>query len=147
MKTIRSVLAVSLLILVSACASGPKFSDVGATIPSIPDGSARVYFYRTQVFGAAIQPTIKLNGNPVGDCEPDGVFYTDLKPGDYKANVETEVEHELTFTLSAKDEKFVRCYISMGLFVGRGNLELVDPTEGRKDIQTLSYTGKPKVKQ
>jgi hypothetical protein len=39
------------------------------------------------------------------------------------------------------EEKYVRCYISMGVFVGHANLELVNPAEAKADIQDLSYTG------
>ncbi len=128
-------------LLVSACASGPKFSEVQQSISALPDGNARIFFYRTQVFGAAIQPSIILNQEKVGSCEPGGVFYKDVEPGKYEASVATEVERRLTLVIGPGEEKFVRCYISFGIIVGRGNLELVNPAEAKEDIQDLSYTG------
>ena len=136
---IRASLCVAACCALAACATGPKFADVQATLPKVPDGDGRVYFYRTQVFGAAVQPTIWLNGQKVGDCAPQGVYVRDLPAGSYNVHVETEVERELTFTLGAGEEKFVRCYISMGIFIGHGNLELADPTEARDEVRGLAY--------
>jgi hypothetical protein len=128
-------------LLVSACASGPKFAEVQQNISAIPEGNARIFFYRTQVFGAAVQPSIILNQENVGSCQPGGVFYKDVEPGKYEASVATEVERRLTLVLGPGEEKYVRCYISFGILVGRGNLELVNPAEAKADIQDLSYTG------
>jgi hypothetical protein len=107
----------------------------------MPAGEGRVYFYRTSLLGAAVQPGIDLNGKHIASCAPGGVSVADAPPGNYEAYVATEVEHKLTFTLDAGEEKFVRCYISMGFFVGHGNVELVDPKEAREDIDGLSFTG------
>ena len=142
MMPFRNITVASLMMLLSACASGPKMSDVATTLPKVPEGQGRVYFYRTQIGAAAVQPTIRVNGNGVGDCQPDGAFFSDLPPGAYKASVSTEVERELTFTLDAKEEKFVRCHISIGLFVGHGNLELIDPATAKAEIADLHYVGK-----
>jgi hypothetical protein len=99
----------------------------------------RIYFYRTQVLGAAVQPSIRVNNQKVGSCVPNGVFYKDFVPGNYEITVETEVERKLTLSIAASDEKYIRCYITMGFFVGHGNLELVDPAEARRDTQNLSF--------
>ena len=123
----------------SGCASGPKLSEVQGSIPRPAEGQARVYFYRIAVLGAAVQPVIRVNDHTVGACTPQGVFYKDLAPGSYEATVATEVERRLTFTLDANEEKYVRCYISMGFFIGHGNLELVDPAEARGEMKDLSF--------
>ncbi|HUS55076.1 MAG TPA: DUF2846 domain-containing protein [Thermohalobaculum sp.] len=141
MSKLRAVVFLVGTLLVSACASGPKFAEIKGNISAMPDGQARIYFYRTQIVGAAVQPSIILNQENVGSCEPKGVFYKDVEPGKYEASVETEVERRLTLVLGPGEEKYVRCHISMGLIVGHGNLELVDPAEAKADIQDLSYTG------
>jgi hypothetical protein len=141
MLKLRAVVLVIGALLVSACASGPKFAEIKGNISAMPEGQARIYFYRTQVFGAAVQPSIILNQEKVGSCEPGGVFYTDVEPGKYEANVQTEVERRLTMVLGPGEEKYVRCYISFGIIVGRANLELVSPAEAKEDIQDLSFTG------
>jgi hypothetical protein len=133
-----AILSLATLTL-AGCATGPKLSE--STVPPVAAGKGRVYFYRTQVVGFGVQPSILLNGDKVGDCTPNGVFYKDVAPGDYEASTATEVEHKLTFAVAAGDEKYVRCYISIGIVIGHGNLELVAPEEAKPDIASLSLTG------
>ena len=142
MKGLVHFSIVGLTLLLSACASGPKLSEISSTLAKIPEEQGRVYFYRTQLFGLAVQPSINLNGETVGSCVPSGVFFKDVPPGNYKASTETEVERQLTFTMSVAEQKYVRCYISLGLLVGRANLELVSPSEAKEEIDSLTYTGK-----
>jgi len=132
-------------LLLASCASGPKFSEAGGSIPPVPAGEGRVYFYRTSLLGAAVQPGIDLNGKHIASCAPGGVSVADAPPGNYEAYVATEIEHKLTFALDPGEEKFIRCYISMGFVVGHGNLELVDPKEARDDIKDLAFTGQTTV--
>lgn len=146
MKKPKLALLIAPCLLLAACASGPKFSDASTGIPKMPDGDGRIYFYRTQFMaGAAVQPTIYLNGQQVSSCAPKGVSIADVAPGNYKASVMTEVEHELTFAVAAGEEKFVRCYITMGLLIGHANVELIDPAKGRDEIQGLSFTGQKAI--
>lgn len=145
MRLAKIVPFVATCFVLVGCASGPKFSEAGKSIPPIPAGEGRVYFYRTSLLGAAVQPGIDLNRIHIASCAPGGVSIVDAPPGNYEAYIATEVEHKLTFALDAGEEKFVRCYISMGFFVGHGNLELVDPKEARDDIKDISFTGQTSV--
>lgn len=61
--------------LLSACASGPKFS---ATEPP-KDGYAVVYIYREHgVFGVAMQPDIFVDGQQVGDLPAGGYLRVEV---------------------------------------------------------------------
>lgn len=126
----------------AACASGPKLADAQSDLPPVAADHGRIYFYRASAVGLAVQPGIYLNKQKVGDCEPKGVFITDVPPGDYEAVTTTEVERKVSFTVAAAEEKFVRCRISIGVVVGHGILELVDPVTARREIEKLSYTGR-----
>jgi hypothetical protein len=139
MATHRLPLVMLLAVLLAGCASGPSFKEMQDQIAPQAENTGRIYVYRTQTLGLAVQPDILLNGENIGSCTPGGVFFRDVSPGKYEAAVSTEVERQLTMTVSANDEKYVRCYISFGFFVGHANLELVDPTEARAEIQDLSY--------
>jgi len=141
MKRVIGLLLASGILLVG-CASGPKLSETQSKLPSLPEDQGRIYFYRTSIMGMAIQPGIALNGKTVGSCAPNGVFFVDVPPGNYEASITTEVERKLNFTVDKGEEKFVRCYISMGFFVGHGIVELVDPTTGRDETRDLAFTGK-----
>jgi hypothetical protein len=143
MKWRQLGLALAACSALAACVTGQKFGDATGGISKVPNGDGRIYFYRTQlVFGMAVQPTIDLNGQPVASCAPNGVAIADVAPGNYLASVKTEVEHTLDFSITPGEEKFVRCSIGFGWLVGRGDLDLVDPAQGRADIQGLAYTGK-----
>jgi hypothetical protein len=132
-------------IILAGCASGPKLADAQSDLPKLPEDRGRIYFYRASTLGLAVQPGIYLNGQRVGDCEPKGVFVRDVPPGDYEAATTTEVERKVSFTVAAAEEKFVRCRISMGVVVGHGILELMDPAKARREIENLSYTGRAEV--
>lgn len=141
---LRAMNAGSLLVagmLLAACASGPKYSDVQSSIPQLASGQGRVYFYRSNsMLGAAIQPSITLNGEKVGDSKPGGFFYVDRPPGNYEVVCGTEVERKATFALSAGDQRYIKTTISMGALVGHVTPELVDPAEGAKAITGMHYT-------
>jgi hypothetical protein len=128
--------------IVAGCATGgPKFTEMSSDMGAPPAGLGRIYFYRTSVFGAAVQPAVKLNGEAVGAAVPQGFFYADRPPGDYTVTTATEVEKALTFTLEAGQVRYVRLAISMGVFVGRVYGELVDELVPVKEMESTRYTG------
>jgi hypothetical protein len=144
LKTL-SVLAAGLLL--TACASGPKYAEMKSSIPPLPADKGRIYFYRTGSFGGAIQPSITLNGEKVGDSKPGGFFYVDRDPGKYEAACSTEVTKKIDFSLQGGQQRYVKTSVSMGLLVGHVTPELIDPDEGSEAIQTLRYTAdKPGTK-
>ena len=103
----RGILAL-LLMLLPACASGPKYSEVVSTLPATNPSQGRIYFYRPSAFGAAVQPDVTLNGQKVGTAKPHGFYYVDRAPGNYTVASSTETEKKLTFTLEPRQERFVR---------------------------------------
>jgi hypothetical protein len=133
-----------LLLLATAlagCASGPKYSDVKGSIPALGPEQGRIYFYRPSAVGAVVQPNILLNGTVVGEMVPQGFFYVDRSPGTYLASAKTESEATLQIPLAASETKYVRGSISLGIFVGRPNLNLVDAKEALIEIEDLGYAG------
>jgi hypothetical protein len=140
---LRALNALSIVVIglmLAACAAGPKYSDVQSSIPPLSSEQGRVYFYRSSsMVGAAIQPSIKLNGEKVGASKPGGFFYIDRPPGNYEAVCGTEVERKADFVLNAGQQRYIKTTISMGVLVGHVTPELVDPTEGMAAIQSLHY--------
>ncbi len=145
MKLARLCAVSALAILVSACAaSGPKHAEVASSIPALKSDQGRIYFYRSSSFvGAAIQPSIQLNGAVVGDSKPGGFFFVDRAPGPMEVSTTTEVEKKLTFTLDRRQTRYVKTVIGFGIAVGRVYPELVDDATGEKEIQEASYIGQP----
>jgi hypothetical protein len=140
----RSFAVTFCLALVAGCASGPKHAEVQASIPALKQSDGRIYFYRTSsMVGAAIQPTIMLNGVAVGDSQPGGFFFVDSAAGPMEVSTTTEVEKKLTFILEPSQTRYVRTHVGFGIAVGRAIPELVDNATGEKEIQDTAYIGKP----
>ena len=60
------------------------------TVPPIPAGEARIWFYRdNEPYAGKGRPAIAANGAYVGIAELGGVFYRDVPPGRYHVTVET----------------------------------------------------------
>ena len=95
------------------------------------------------MMGAAIQPSILLNGAVVGDSQPGGFFFVDQAPGAKEVSTSTEVEKKLTFTLELGQTRYVRTVIGFGIVAGRVYPELVDNATGEKEVAEASYIGKP----
>jgi hypothetical protein len=133
-----------LALLLSGCASGPKYKEAISTIPALAPSNGRIYFYRPSVMaGAAVQPAIKLNGQKVGTAKLQGFYIVDCGPGNYVVTAETETEKRLTFTVEAGQERYVRLKIQIGFVVGRIVPELVDKAEAEKELEGLNFIAEP----
>jgi hypothetical protein len=135
--------SLTLAALLAGCAaSGPKFAEVAKTMPTIKPGEGRIYFFRSDsMFGAAMQPEIRLNNQVVGTSKPGGFFFVDRPAGTYVAAAATETEKTASFKLDAGETKYLRTSPSMGVMVGRIVIEIEDAAKARGEIETLSYTG------
>ena len=141
MRSIR-LLAVMLLVAgLSACASGPRYTEYQAKIPAQAADAGRVFFYRPSAAGAAVRPDVMLNNEKVGVAISHGFFYVDRAPGNYEVATTTEVTRKLSFVLEKGQTRYVRLSISLGFFAGHVYGELVEPDVGRSEIQDCSYTG------
>jgi len=139
-----NVVRIALLLLAAAlagCASGPKYSEIKGSIPALNPDQGRIYFYRPSAIGAAIQPNILLNGTVVGEMVPQGFFFVDRSPGSYLASARTESETTVQIPLAANETRYVRGSISLGIFVGRPNLVLVDAKDALIELVDLGYAG------
>ena len=129
---------------IAGCASGPKFADVQSSIPALDAKQGRIYFYReSSMVGAAVQPSIMLNGEKVGDSTPGGFFLVDRAPGRYVATASTEVERNAQFTLSAAETVYIRTRVTMGALVGHVQVEVATPSMFNAAVADLGYTGAP----
>jgi hypothetical protein len=134
------LLAGSVTLMAAGCASGPQYSEIAASIPTLGADHGRIYFFRSgSMLGAALQPDVKLNGNAVGQSKPGGFFYVDEPAGQYVVSTRTEAEKTVSFALDAGETKYVRTSVSMGLLVGRVVPSLEAPDIAKKEIEGLKY--------
>jgi hypothetical protein len=140
--TIRLMTLFAAVLVVAGCASGPKYSELAAKMPSIKSGEGRIYFYReSSMMGAAVQPDIRLNGTVVGASKPGGYFYVDRPAGSYVAAASTETEKTASFTLDAGETKYLKSAPSFGLVVGRIVITLESADKAKAELASLSNTG------
>jgi hypothetical protein len=136
----RSFFVGLVLLVLAGCATGPKYSEMKGSIPSLRSDQGRVFVYRDSSFGAAITPSVAINDKIVGVSRANGFFYADLPPGNYRMAAETEVERSLTFTLAAGEVKYVKASMSFGIIAGRINFDLVNQAAGEEALHGLAYS-------
>ncbi|WP_431823309.1 DUF2846 domain-containing protein [Burkholderia sp. F1] len=135
------LLAGSVALLASGCASGPQYKEMASSIPTLAADHGRIYFFRSgSVFGAGLQPQIKLNGQAVGQSKPGGFFYVDEPAGQYTVSTATETEKTVSFALDAGETKYVRTSVALGVLVGRVVPSLEDSAVAMEAISDLKYS-------
>jgi hypothetical protein len=137
LRTNATGLLIALLagMLLAGCAtSGITYTELQPKLAAPAVGQGRIFIYRTTVLGAAVQPSVKLNGVVVGSAVPEGFIYLDRPAGDYTISTETEVTRTLSLTLAPGQVRYVKLNIGIGFFVGHVYPELVGDTEGINDI-------------
>jgi hypothetical protein len=130
------------LFLMGCATSGPTFMQMQSGLTPIAANNGRIYVYRASVLGAAIQPSVKLDGTTVGEAIPEGYFFVDRPAGTYKISTETEVDRTVSLTLGPGEVRYVRLDVSIGFVVGHISPVLVDTAQAEKEIQKLHFTGK-----
>src|SRR5438552_15430862 len=85
---LRGIAQGVLIVAMAGCAQQPVTAAV--SIPPIPAGEARIWFYRAyEPYAGKGLPAIAANGRYVGVAELGGAFYRDVPPGHYVVTVET----------------------------------------------------------
>ena len=142
MNLVRRLFLVLAVAAIAGCASGPKFSEMQSSMPTLKAGQGRIYVYRDSTFGAAMVPAVFVNDKEVGRSMANSFFYVDRDPGEYRISATTEVERSVSLALAAGETKYVKVSIGFGLFAGRPNFELANEAAAKTALQSLSYSGK-----
>jgi hypothetical protein len=142
---------VSLLVLVG-CAHPAVTASV--SIPPIPAGDARIWFYRDyEPYADKGRPAVAINGGNVGIAELGGAFYRDVVPGSYHATVETygvDVNQSAHFDLAPGQEAYVKI-VSLPSWAEEGDIHsferptyyawLIPEETARPDVAHLAFYG------
>lgn len=129
------------LTLLGACASGTDYRDYREEIEPVSSDEGRIYVYRTDTFGLANQPAVRLNDRQIGRAVPEGFFYVDVAPGSYTISCATEVTRSVDVEIDAGATYYVRLDAKLGIIGNRLVPELVSTRKGAKEILSTRYTG------
>jgi hypothetical protein len=127
--------------LAGCAASGPRYAEVEASMPSLRAGQGRIVFFRSTGMGPAVRPDIRLNGEVVGTSEAGSFFFVDRPAGRYTASARTEVESSVEVLVREGDVSYVESSITMGVFVGHPRLSTRAAGEALGVLPNLAYTG------
>jgi len=85
---ILRIAALLAIAAIAACARNPPVGSV--SVPPIPPGEARVWFYRVYLPSDTLNMTkVTMNGVYAGYAQLGGAFYRDIPPGIYHVEVES----------------------------------------------------------
>jgi hypothetical protein len=121
--SMRLFVVVGVLALASAaCTELPRTAAV--TVPPIPPGEARVWFYRDGgPYDGVGTPYLRMNEAIVGISEPGGASYRDVPAGPYHITVDSygkDFNQEKDVQLAAGQELFVKIVSLRAWIVGGG---------------------------
>ena len=106
----RAYAFIPLLATVACVHSPPPTASV--TIPPIPAGEARVWFYRPiDAYDSMATPYIRMNDAIVAVSQPEGASYRDVPPGPYHISVDSygkDFNQDKNVQLAAGQELFVK---------------------------------------
>jgi hypothetical protein len=133
----------AMALLTGCAATGQSYLSVSSGIPPLKGDASRVYFYRTDsMVGAALQPEIRLDNQVVGKSQPGGFFFVDTAAGRHVASAQTENEAKLEFEVERGQTVYIASSISLGILVGRVQLNLKPEALAVSDLSPLRYTGR-----
>jgi uncharacterized protein DUF2846 len=140
-RLIRISDLVIIVMVLSSCASGPKFTEIKPDMSARNPDMGRIFFYRPSALGILLNPDVKLNGERVGEAKSQGFFFVDRPAGDYVAVTSTEVDRKVSFTLDKGQTRFIRFSVTLGFFAGHVYGEVVDEAEAKGEIVDCKYIG------
>jgi len=156
MRRAAALFACALLALAGCAPAGPPYDSVAATIPSVPQGAARIYFYRwLEPYETLAATPAMLNGTPVGVTRIGTIFYRDVAPGRYTISVRSQGLYPNQFktvTIAAGQTMYVRIeslrtWVICGGSVEGGSsscgdtftVEIIDPAVAQAEMSGLQF--------
>jgi hypothetical protein len=119
-------------IVASGCAAkGPKFEPTS----EIPEGKSLVYIYRPGGFvGSGVHYDVYAGETKICNLVQGSYCKHLATPGELELWGKTESKGSVTLDIKGNDTYYVKGGVSMGMFVGRPHLTVVDRSVGEKEI-------------
>ena len=125
------------VVLASGCASVPMASpelDSAAKSFAVKPGTANIYVYRNENFGAALKMPVALDGRLVGDTAAKTYLLLEVAPGPHTVVSKTENDSSVTLNAAAGHNYFLWQEVKMGLMSARSYLQEVDEATGKAGV-------------
>ena len=150
MKNLRFVLPLAVAVLLCACAPAEVLpgglAPVAPAALGQPDSkTVALTIYRPRkMFGAALRPTVRMNGQDLATITNGKAFRTHIAPGRYVFDVDG---HKSGAQIEAKPGEAYYFLVGLepGLFAGNGVLTLVAPQQGLFESQALPPLDKDNI--
>jgi hypothetical protein len=156
--SIRAIVVGILLLTAAACSHVPPTASV--TVPPIPRGEARVWFYRDGgPYDGVGTPYLRMNDSIVGVSEPGGASYRDVPVGSYHITVDSygkDFNQDKNVQLAAGQELYVKIVSLRNWVPGNGGGDegsggdyardtfyvwLIPPEVARADVARSAFYG------
>ncbi len=136
-KLILMLLLLGLLLL-SSCATGPKF----AKVDSIPEDKGVVYIYRpASPVGMAVVYQVIANAAVIMPLQNGGYYAYFAKPGENEFQAATETVSSVTLDVKPGQTYYIKGTLGVGFAMGRPRLAIVPADVGEKDIANCKLLG------
>ena len=139
--TLRSILFIFIAASLGACASSsatkPANPQVLARMQSIDKTKATMVIYRPRVaLGAALRPTVVLDGKDLVNIGNGKVFVAPLSPGHYTFEMDDK-KSGTAVDLKSGEAVYLKIEIVPGFWKGGGKMTQVAPQQGNYEATRL----------
>ena len=145
-----ALFAACVFVILTGCATEtPMPAGLAAVAPapaSLPSNkTAELTIYRPGKFmGAALRPTVRMNGTDLVTVSNGKKFHARLAPGKYLFDVDGH-RSGAELDVKAGESYYFLVTIEPGLFAGNGVLTLVAPQQGTFESQPLKPVDKDNI--
>ncbi len=139
--------------LAGCAGAGPRFDDIAAGLPPVPQGAARIFIYRDfEPYQSLSWVPVFFNGATIGAVGPGHVLLRDVPPGAYRIEAQSEglwPDQAKVVTVAAGETVYAKIASFRSIDPTVNDAEvlittfvvvLVDPATGRREIGSLWYT-------
>ena len=140
-KGLRGLLAASLVLLATGCASvpmAPAGDDAAAKQFATVPGKANVYIYRNESMGAAIKMGVYVDDAGVGQTAANTYINVQLAPGKHTVRGHAENNSEVVLDAEAGKNYYLWQEVKMGFGSARNALQLVDEATGQAAVRSCA---------
>lgn len=140
------LVVLALVLVLTGCASAPlapSSADTAAKRFSPAPDKARLYIFRDQRFGAALEIPVKINGVSLGHTAAGTYFSLDLAGGRYQVTSTAENDYVLDVTIEPGTAHFLRQEVLLGVIKGQTRLIPVEASVGRQMVQLCQLIALP----